>query len=114
MSSGHLEFESRIRRLLRKHTAMTQGYTTRMRPDGLIVAYPRRAPRPISGRAIVMFLGAFVLFKGVMVVNLGPVAYDEKVDRLGQGSLVEQAGAFAMQADPLTALVAQKLETELR
>lgn len=114
MSSSHLEFETRVRRLLRKHTAMSRGYTTRMREDGLIVAQPRRQVAPISGRSLFIFLMAFVLFKGFLIANLGPTGYDERVGRLEQGNLMEQAGAFAMQADPIASMVAIQIGSVLR
>ena len=114
MSTSHLEFENRIRRLLRKHLAMTRGYTTRMRPDGLIVAQPRRAPSPISLRAVVLFFGVFVLFKGFLIASLGPTTYDERLGKLEQGNIVEQAGAFAIKPDPLTTIVAAQLHPVLR
>ncbi len=114
MVSGQIEFESRLRRLLRKHRALSRGYTTRMRPDGLIEARPRRSVNPISGRALVLFLGAFVLFKGFLIANLGTAGYADRVALLESGTFVEQAGAFAMQADPLSELAAQKLAPFLR
>lgn len=114
MSTSHLEFENRIRRLLRKHLAMTRGYTARMRPDGLIVAQPVRASSPISLRAVVLFCGVFILFKGFLIASLGPTTYDERLAKLENGSIVEQAGAFAMKPDPLTALVAAQLRPILR
>ena len=115
MVSGQMEeFEDRLRRLLRKHRAMSRGYTTRMRADGLIVAKPRRAAPPISGRSILIFLVAFVLFKGFLIANLGNETYDARVARLELGNLTEQAGAFAMQSDPLAELIARKVAPLLR
>ncbi|GHF61605.1 hypothetical protein [Seohaeicola zhoushanensis] len=114
MSSGHMEFQTRVRRLLRKHTAMTRGYTTRMRPDGLMVAVPRRPPPPVSPRSVVMCLGVFILLKGVLIAALGPGDYERRVVRLAEGNFVQQAGAFAMKADPLTALVAVQLAPMMR
>ncbi|WP_458878647.1 hypothetical protein [Arenibacterium sp. CAU 1754] len=108
MVSNHLEFETRLRRLMRKHRAMSNGYTMRMQPDGLIVAKPRRASR-ISGRSVLIFLAAFLLFKGFLIANLGAEGYGERISRLESGTFVEKAGAFAMQIDPLSELVSQKL-----
>ena len=114
MTSGQVEFETRVKRLLRKHLAMSRGYSARMRPDGLIVAQPRRAGSPISGRSVLIFLVAFVLFKGFLIASLGAEGYGERVGKLEQGNLVEQAGAFAMQADPVATMVAMQLEPVLR
>ena len=46
MAQGHLDFDERLRRVGRKHRAMAQGYTFRMRPDGLMVATPYHRSRP--------------------------------------------------------------------
>ncbi|PJE34300.1 hypothetical protein CVM52_23010 [Pseudooceanicola lipolyticus] len=114
MTVQQVEFANRLSRLIRKHQAMTRGYTTSMRPDGLIVAKPRRAPAPISGRSVLIFLAAFLMFKVVLMASLGSEAYDTRVARLQEGTLVEKAGAFAMQGDPLTRLVAETVAPVLR
>ena len=103
--SGHAEFETRLSRLLRKHRAMARGYTTTIRSDGLIVAKPKRQGSPISGRSVVMFLAAFVLFKAFLIASLGQGVYSERVARLSVGTPVERAGAFTMQIDPLSEFV---------
>lgn len=114
MVSGHLEFETRLRRLMRKHRAMSRGYTMRMQSDGLIVAKPRRSASPISGRSILIFLAAFLIFKGFLIANLGGEGYDDRISRLESGTMVEQAGALAMQSDPISDLIASKLRPLLR
>ena len=106
MVSDQTEFQERLRRLVRKHRAMARGYTTRMRSDGLIVAKPRRAVSPISGRSVLIFLLVFLAFKGFLIANLGAAAYSERVERLQSGNFAEQAGAFAMQADPVSKMFA--------
>ena len=90
---------------------MARGYTTVMQEDGLIVVKPRRpASSPaLSVRAVVMFLGAFVLFKGVAMANLGIGSYEERLMRLQFGNPAERIGALAMFPDPLSELVARNL-----
>ena len=114
MGENQIHFEERLRLLSRKHRAMSHGYITRMQPDGLIVAQPRRRPIRIPARAIFMFVLAFIGFKAFLVANLGPLTYDERLSRLNEGTVVEQAGAFVMQADPLTNYVAQQIGPILR
>lgn len=108
-TAQQLEFQNRLREVMRKHRSMANGYTTRMRPDGLIVVKPRRRQSRISVRQVVIFLAAFILFKSFLIASLGETAYAERVAKLRQGSVVEQAGAFAMEADALSILVAQEL-----
>jgi len=112
--SGQIEFENRLRKLMRKHRAMGRGYTTRLLADGLVVAEPRRQISPVSGRAVAIVFITFVLFKAFLVASLGVPQYSERLDRLSLGSVVEQAGAFVMYPDPLTERVAQKFAPVLR
>lgn len=114
MGNSQIQFEDRLRLLSRKHRAMSHGYVTRMQPDGLIVAQPRRQPIRIPARAVILFVLAFFGFKAFLVANLGPQTYDERLARLNDGTVVEQAGAFVMQADPLTMYVARQIGPILR
>jgi hypothetical protein len=114
MVENQLQFDQRLRRLTKKHRAMAQGYTTRMRPDGLIVVKPRKTKSRVSFRSVLLFVAAFFLFKGFLFATLGPETYDERVGRLQQGSMIEQAGAFVMQGDPVTNFIASKLGPILR
>lgn len=114
MDDSQLKFQARLRPLMRKHDAMSRGYVTRMRPDGLIVVKPRRAQSRISGRSILLFLGAFLVFKGFLLASLGAETYNDRIARLKDGSFVEKAGGFVMQADPVSQAIAQKLWPLLR
>ena len=114
MVHDQMHFDERLRRLERKHRAMSRGYTTRMLPDGLIIAKPKRTQVRISGRSILLFVLAFIAFKGFLVPNLGVMGYEERLDRLNNGTLVEKAGAFVMQIDPLTQFAAEQIGPILR
>ncbi len=111
---SHVQFDQRLRRLSRKHRAMSRGYTTRMRPDGLIETKPRRSRPGISAKSVILFLGAFFLFKGFLIASIGAEGYDERVARLAAGTLPEQAGGFVMQADPLAEMISLKIGPVLR
>lgn len=116
MSDQHAEFRSRIRRLDRKQAQGAQGFVARMRADGLIVVEPRKAlaRTRISGRSILILVLAVVMFKGFLMAALGFDSYAYRVARLQEGTLVEQAGAFIMQADPLSIKIAETLLPVLR
>jgi hypothetical protein len=114
MSQDIVEFKNRLRRLERKHTAMSRGYDAHMRADGLIVIKPKRSAPAVSGRAVIVFLLAFIVFKGFMLASIGIDGYDERVERLRQGTVVEQAGAWVMQRDPLSQFIAEKMGPILR
>ncbi len=114
MVPSHVEFDNRLKRLVRKHSAMSRGYRHKMRTDGLIVVQPRRNTPRLSIRAVLIFLAAFFVFKGFLIANLGPAAYDERLAVLAEGAVFEQAGAWVMQMDPLSSLVADQLGPILR
>jgi len=109
MVNDQLHFDERLRRLERKHRAMSRGYTTHMLPDGLIVAKPKRAQVRISGRSILLFAMAFIAFKGFLIANLGSLGYEERLARLDNGTMVERGGAFVMQIDPLSKFAAEQI-----
>lgn len=108
------EFRSRLSRLERKYKGMSAGYDAKLRSDGLIVITPRKAKRRVAWVPMAVFLLGFVVFKGFLMVSLGASSYDERVARLQDGTGVEQVGAFVMQADPLSTLVANKMGTVLQ
>ncbi len=114
MTNHQLQFEKRLSLLARKHKAMSRGYVTHMRPDGLIIARPKRRASRVSRKAVILFLLAFFGFKAFLVANLGPQTYDDRVARLQAGTIVEKGGAFVMQADPLTIYLAQQIGPILR
>ncbi|WP_245834206.1 hypothetical protein [Yoonia maricola] len=81
--------------------------------DGLIVAKPRlyRPRFPLKGLLAVLFLG--FLFKGFLFAYLGEAEYVERVAALEGGSVLEQAGAWIMQPDPVTVMAAGGIGTIL-
>ncbi|MEL6451735.1 MAG: hypothetical protein AAFQ19_10780 [Pseudomonadota bacterium] len=111
MVETQAHFHKRLGALGRKHAAMSQGYTTQLRGDGLIVAKPKRAKRrggfPLKGLLLVAL--GFFLFKAFMLSSMGEITYNERVEKLAQGTQIEQGGAYAMQIDPLTAFLAEYL-----
>jgi len=103
---AHVPFDKRLKRIVRQHDKMSNGVVRRVNSDGLIVAKPRMyRPRfPLKGLLAVLFLG--FLFKGFLFAYLGEAAYGERVATLQGGTVLEQAGAWVMQPDPITVLAA--------
>ncbi|MFC3614272.1 hypothetical protein ACFORG_10915 [Lutimaribacter marinistellae] len=114
MAGNQVEFDRRIRRLAKKHNAMAGGYRAQMRPDGLIVMKPRRSRPGISFRAIVFFIAGFFVFKGFMLASVGVATYEERVARLAEGTTAERAGAWVMNADPVSTYISETLGPWLR
>ncbi|MBS9715869.1 hypothetical protein ACFFUT_02095 [Pseudohalocynthiibacter aestuariivivens] len=110
MADLHLNsFEERNRRIVRRHKKMANGYVTSINQDGLIVAHPRRRAPNLPWKGFALTVVLFLLFKGFLYANLGPITYGERVDKLNQGTIVEQAGAFLMQADSVTIWFANEI-----
>lgn len=105
MALVHAPFEKRLRKIVRNHNRMANGVTHTMRKDGLIVAKPRiYNPRfPLKG--MVLLIVAAFLFKGYIYAYLGPADYNSRVTALGEGALIEQAGAWIMHADIATVYI---------
>ena len=103
-----IEFSRRVDRLTRKNVALSRGYATHMRPDGLLVTAPARPRARLSLRLILLFVAAFFAFKAFLIASAGAVTYDARVERLHQGTLPEAAAAWVLQSDPVSrALSAQ-------
>jgi len=108
MANANLQFDKRVRRIVRGQSRRAaNGAVLRMNSDGLIEARPRRrGPRfPLKG--LVLLIGAGMLFKGFLLAHLGGIAYSERVGILADGTIVEQAGAWIMQPDPVTLQLAE-------
>jgi hypothetical protein len=108
MSDVEMKFSDRIARLEQKHGALANGYTLRVQPDGLIVAQPQKSRSGVSAIAVMLFVAAFVLFKGIMIAHVGTVTYEERVSDLRSGNVAEQAGAVVLQPGPVSDWLAQK------
>ena len=115
MSNEHHQFLSRVRNLERKHEAMNNGFSAQVRSDGLIVVGPKKKIESrISGRSIILFLAAFLLFKGFLIASIGVDGYGDRLSKLQAGSILEQGGALIMIADPLSQMIAEKIGPVLR
>jgi hypothetical protein len=106
MAHADLNFEQRVRRLAHKHRRMSTGIVHRMGSDGLVTAHARF---PLRG--LLVLFGAAFLFKAFLFAALGGSIYQERVALLQSGSIVEQGGAWVMQADPATIWFAAQLNS---
>ncbi|MCE8538641.1 hypothetical protein KBY27_14420 [Ruegeria pomeroyi] len=114
MVDNNVDFDQRIRRLNKKHAALSRGYTARMRKDGLIELKPRRSGGRSPFKALLMLCIAVLAFKAFLLASLGPDSYDARLSRLAEGTPVEQAGAWVMQADPASRFLAEQIGPILR
>ena len=109
MTGKQLEFDQRVHRLSKKHQKMSRGYRASMRKDGLVVMKPQRVRSAVPAKVLLLCLVGFFAFKAFLLTSLGPSAYQFRVNSLNEGTLVEQAGAWIMQIDPVTEAVSAQL-----
>ena len=111
MADNMLRFRARLQNLSRKHAAMSGGFTTHLRKDGLVVVEPKRAGRSIGLpiRPLMIVALTVMVFKAYALASLGPADYQARLDRLALGTKLEQTGAWVMSIDPVTAIVASQL-----
>lgn len=109
---AHLDqpFRARLKRIERRRTRVAErGGRLVMREDGLLTVSPRR-PRPRFPFALALALvAAGLLFKATSLHVLGAAGYAGRVEALEAGSWADRAGAFLLQADPVTQSLAALL-----
>lgn len=97
------DLDKRLARVVRNHERMRRnGVVHKVGKDGLIRSRGRLVrPRfPIKGAILAVAL--LMAFKALLFATLGSGAYEERVETLRSGSMVEQAGAMIMQSEPVT------------
>ncbi|WP_323785647.1 hypothetical protein [Thalassovita sp.] len=114
MADTFREFDKRLSRIDRKRSRMKRGYVTVVGRDGLIVTKPRRARRRLPLRGILLLVLGFVGFKAILLAHLGFGIYQDRVESLQGGGLVEQAGAIVMAPDPVSEFMAIRLRPYLK
>lgn len=114
MTDDRVLFQTRLNRLARRHSAMARGYSASVRSDGLIVVQPRRFQFKLPVRGFVLLMTVFMLFKGFMLASLGDATYQNRLAVLERGTLYEQAGAFVMGIDPVSAELAALMRPIIR
>lgn len=108
------DFERRMRRINRRHAKLSRGFVTTMNADGLVVARPKQRVSALSPRGILLTLAVLLLFKGLLHFTLGPLSYNERVEKLSSGTVVEQVGAWVMTADPATVWISTQVSSLVR
>ncbi len=108
------QFSQRMSRISRQHSKMASGYVTKVTDDGLVVAKPKRRGKSSLLKGLAIMIAVIFIFKAILYANLGAVDYNERVEGLKGGNLVEQGGAVLMSADPLTVWASQYLVSLVR
>ena len=106
---AYTEFDKRLRRIERRNRRLSRGAVPYVDRNGLVSYRPRRAGLRVPLRGLLLVALGFFAFKGLVLAHLGPDLYAERVAALAEGTVVEQAGAWAMQSDPASEWIAGKL-----
>ena len=114
MSNTFQGFDARLKKIDRNRVRLSNGYSAKVTKDGLIVFRPKSRSGGFSVRGLLFLIAGFFLFKAMIMAHLGGTTYDQRVGALEQGTMVEQAGAFVMQRDPVTVAIAEKLRPFLK
>lgn len=102
-------FGTRVKHLNRKNAMMANGYYTTIRNDGLIVARPVRRGYRFPFKFALMLIVLFFGFKAFVLSAIGPGTYQIRLNTLKNGTIVEQAGAWALGLDPVTRAVSRQI-----
>ncbi|MCT4611175.1 MAG: hypothetical protein OIF55_21400 [Amphritea sp.] len=107
MQNTLLDFEKRQQAMHRKHARLARGYTTKIdKNTGVITHVPEAQSAGFGLKLLLVILPGFLVFKAFVLAWLGGEAYQQHVQDLALGSEFEQAGAWLMQVDPITAKLA--------
>lgn len=108
------DFGKRVKRINKHHRKLANGSIASVNHDGLIVARVRRTGPRFPWKGVALCFAAFFAFKGFLLSQLGEATYDQRVANLEEGTFVEEIGAYAMAADPVTVWVSGQIKTLLR
>lgn len=109
MTNTYQGFDARLKKIDRNRARLANGYSAKVTKDGLIVFRPKRRSQGFSVRGLAFLVLGFFLFKGMILAHLGGTVYEQRVAALKEGTVVEQAGAFVMKTDNVSATIAQYL-----
>ena len=98
----NIEFDKKARRIVKRHKRLARGYEAVVEENGIVVRRPVRQLPRVSKTGIFMVMLTLFCFKAFLFQNLGPQTYEDRVAKLAGGTVIEKAGAFVMQPDPVT------------
>lgn len=108
--ANYARFNQRLHEIESRHGSRSSGFVRLVERNGILAPAERtRSRRGLPVRGIVLSLLAFLGFKGLLLAQLGAVTYVGRVAQLESGTIVEQLGAWAMRADPVTLWIADQV-----
>ncbi len=108
--ANDVRFNSRLRQINRRHQKLSRGYVRLIEKDGMLVPMPqRRRQLGFPWRGLMVTITIFLVFKGALLAQLGEGTYNFRVAKIADGNVVEQFGAWIMQADPVSLWIASQI-----
>ncbi|WP_444460779.1 hypothetical protein [Rhodobacter capsulatus] len=111
--SINADFEDRLARIDRIHAAGGAFEASGALGRAYFDSHRPKERRRFPWRAVAMLLLGMLLFKGAILAQVGQETYARRVEVLRQGSALEQAGAWVLQADAPTRFIASQLRALL-
>lgn len=102
MSYSERSFAQRVNSIEKKNRRFSDGYRLEVSDTGLIVQRSVRKRRFMPWRSLLMIVVGFMLFKALILTNLGAQEYDRRLAGLASGTGFEAMGASIMKRDPVT------------
>ncbi len=116
MLGGSKSFDQRLRVIEKAHRrGGRKAYMPIAASDGIVVLrkpQSRLSKLPLKG-VFYLVLG-FALFKGIAIAQYGPQGYENRVQEMREGTMVEQAGAWFMQPDRISVFLGAQIAPHLR
>jgi len=103
-------FDKRLGKIVRNHQRMAYGVAHVMGKDGLVSARPRTYNPKFPLKGLLLLIGTAFLFKAYIHAHLGAGDYESRLAPLADGTLIEKAGAWVMQADTVTLMLSSVLK----
>jgi hypothetical protein len=107
MVDAATDFHKRMKRINKQHARLSHGYVSVVGRDGLIITKPKRKSGGIPLRVISLLVLCFFGFKVLLLSQLGPEGYAQRVELLKTGTMIEQGGAYILKADPISSAIAE-------
>jgi hypothetical protein len=111
MADNKATFDARLKQLERTYQVrMANGVDHVVQSDGLIVARARRRAPRIPYAGMFTMLVALIAFKVIVLIYLGETGYNQRIDAMRDGNVIDRAGAWVMQADTVSRTVASEIQ----
>ena len=106
------EFENRVKRLHRKRSKAARSNTPAfIDQDGYVIVQAKSRPRRVPFLGLFLLALRFFALKGLMIAGMGSDIYAIRIQELfGSSSFVTQIGAWTMQGDAVSLMMAENIE----